>query len=132
MLGKNNYRHGFSPYLFAGAGLSFVKITKDYSKMNTSIFSAESDVQAGLNEDNARSLPRVLPVIPAGAGIRYSLSEKFAVFAETAYRFMFTDYLDGFSQSVNPKQNDHHHTTSLGLIYSFGKKDKLGCPAMKY
>ena len=123
----------FSPYIFAGAGLSFVKIKRDWSNMNTEVFGEGSDVQNGLTQDAARSLPRTIPVLPAGVGVRYALNDRFSLIGETSYRFSFTDYLDGFSKSANPDKNDHYLSHSIGIIYSFNKKDKtLGCPVIKY
>lgn len=119
----------FSPYLFAGAGFSFVKIKRDWSNINTTVFGEGSDVQNGLATDAAKSLPRILPVVPVGAGVRYGLNDHFSLIGETSYRLSFTDYLDGFSKSANPNKNDHYLSHSVGIIYSFNKKDKtLGCP----
>lgn len=122
----------FSPYVFAGAGFSFLKIKRDWSNINTSVFGEGSEVQAGLTEDAARSLPRIIPVVPVGAGVRYSLNNRFSLIGETGYRLSFTDYIDGFSKSANASKNDHYFSHSIGVIYSFGKKDKslnaVGCP----
>ncbi len=121
-----------SPYVFGGAGLSFVGIKRDWSNMNTTVFGDGSEVQAGLAEDLTVDLPRRVMVIPAGAGARYMPGERWSIIAETSFRFGFTDYLDGFSKSANPARNDHYHTHSVGLIYSFRGKDRRGCPVMRY
>ncbi|MFN8252725.1 MAG: DUF6089 family protein [Ferruginibacter sp.] len=121
-----------SPYVFAGAGLSFVNIKRDYSNYNAAYFGESSGVSAGLAQDAATSLPRVIPVAPVGAGVRYYLNERFSLIGETSYRLSFTDYLDGFSKSANAGKNDHYMSHSVGVIYSFGKKNKgLGCPVVK-
>jgi Domain of unknown function (DUF6089) len=121
----------FSPYLFAGAGISFLKIKRDWSNMYPAVFGESSDVQAGLTVDAAKTLPRVIPVVPVGAGVRYALSDRFSLTGETSYRLSFTDYMDGFSKSANPGKNDHYLSHSIGIIYSFGKRDKkLGCPSV--
>lgn len=121
----------FSPYLFAGAGISFLKIKRDWSNMDPAVFGESSDVQAGLAVDAAKALPRIIPVVPVGAGVRYALSDRFSLTGETSYRLSFTDYMDGFSKSANPGKNDHYLSHSIGIIYSFGKKDKkLGCPSV--
>jgi hypothetical protein len=131
--GKNYDSKGFSPYLFAGAGLSFLNIKRDWSKINANYFSPESsEIWAGLAADTAHALPRVIPVIPVGAGIRYGISSSLSVFAESSYRLSFTDYLDGFSQAANPTKRDHYYINSIGLVYSPGRKSRLGCPAMHY
>lgn len=123
----------FSPYLFAGAGFSFLKIKRDWSNINPVIFPEGSDVQTGLAIDAAKSLPRIIPVVPVGAGMRYALNGRFSLIGETSYRLTFTDYLDGFSKAANPNKNDHYLSHSIGIIYSSNKKNKtLGCPVMKY
>lgn len=133
VLGRNYDDHGIMPYVFSGAGISFVKITKDYSRLNAAYFGEGSDVSNGLALDNAVTLPRKLISIPVGIGAEYPLSERFSLNIETAYRFIFSDYLDGFSQAANPKKQDHYHSTSAGLIYKFGKTNNgVGCPVMKF
>ena len=134
VLGKNGdeFNSGISPYLFAGIGYSFLNIKRDWSNMNTTVFSPESAVQAGLVQDAAHSLPNAIPVLPLGIGVRYSLSPHISVDAESSYRFTFTDYLDGFSQSANPSKKDHYYSHSIGIIYSFIKKNIVRCPVIRY
>lgn len=122
-----------SPYIFTGAGLSFVKVRRDYSRMDPVVFAENRTVQDGLAADIAHPLPRLMPVIPIGAGVRYYLNDRLSITAETNYRFGFTDYLDGFSAAANPSRNDHYLTHSVGLVLAKGDKNKqLGCPVLKY
>jgi hypothetical protein len=101
--------------------------------MDPAVFGESGDVMNGLAIDNARGTPRALLSVPVGVGAEYPISNRFSVNIETSYRFIFTDYLDGFSQSANPTQQDHYHSTSAGIIYKFGERDKgIGCPVMKY
>lgn len=131
--GKNYDERGLSPYLFAGAGFSLIKVKRDWSSLNTEYFPAESSgLLAGLAEDQAHKLPRILPVIPVGAGVKYFFTPKFAVNAEASYRLAFTDYLDGFSKAANPNRNDHYLNYSIGIIYRKAAKNRLGCPVLKY
>ncbi len=133
ILGRNYDDRGIMPYIFSGAGISLVRVKKDYSRMDMNVFGESADVMDGLAVDNARGTPRALLSVPVGVGAEYPLSPRFSVNIETSYRFIFTDYLDGFSQSANPKRQDHYHSTSAGLIYKFGNKEKgIGCPVMKY
>ncbi len=132
ILGKNYEDQGIMPYVFSGAGISLIGVKKNYSRMDTKFFGESSDVIAGLAVDNARGTPRALFSVPVGVGAEYPISNRFSVNIETSFRFIFTDYLDGFSQSANPKQQDHYHSTSAGIIYKFGNKDKgIGCPVVK-
>lgn len=131
--GKNYADKGFSPYLFAGAGISFLKIKRDWSNINTTYFDAESsEIWAGLAADSAHKLPRMIPVFPVGAGVKYFLTPNWGLNAETSYRIATTDYLDGFSQSANPGKKDNYFGYSIGVIYRTGNKNKLGCPVIKY
>lgn len=133
VLGKNYEDKGIQPYIFSGAGVSLVRTSKDYSRMDPTVFGEGSDIVTGLAVDNAHGTPRALFSVPVGVGAEYPISNRFSVNIETSYRFIFTDYLDGFSQSANPKLKDHYHSTSAGLIYKFGNRDKgIGCPVMKY
>ncbi len=130
---KRNYADkGFSPYLFAGAGLTYLKVKRDWSNYNPEYFDPVSDVSARLAIDSAHSLPRITPVIPVGIGFRYNISPRLALSAESSYRFGFSDYLDGFSQAANPEKNDHYHTITIGAIYRIGKKNTLACPVLRY
>ena len=132
IFGKNyeKQRSGFSPYLMAGAGLSYLKIKRDWSRLNENYFASDSAFFAGLNKDINHDLPQLIAVIPIGGGLRYSLSQRLSVSGEILYRFTFTDYLDGFSQSVNPKLNDHYYSATVGLIYRLGEKNNLNCPTV--
>jgi hypothetical protein len=129
-----NYKDkGFYPYLFGGIGISLLKIKRDWSNYNAEYFNAAGeDVTARLALDTAHALPRVIPVIPLGAGIRYNLSQRLALNLEGSYRMSFTDYLDGFSQAANPARNDHYHTITISAVYRIGKRNTFDCPVVKY
>jgi hypothetical protein len=131
-LGDQYGNRRISPYLFAGGGINFLRIKRDWSQFNASHFGEEPELVERLAEDQAQTPPRSIPVIPVGAGFRYRLSERIAVNVESSYRLLFTDYLDGFSRAANPEKKDHYHTTSAGISYRIGKKDMLGCPVVKY
>jgi hypothetical protein len=132
-LGKNNKVKQLSPYFFAGIGAGFLNIQRDFSRFNADYFGATSPILQGIDEDLQVKPPSVVPVIPAGVGLRYNLSERFAINAEGMYRFLFTDYVDGVSKAANPKFNDHYHTTMIGVLFrtgykGYGGRNKTGCP----
>lgn len=114
-------------YVFGGVGLAFTKITRDWSNFNADYFMHENLEQL-LNEDLARNPPKLLPVIPVGAGVRYALATRLSAFAETSYRLTRTDYIDGFSKVANPDMTDHYQSYTIGLVWSFGKRSLLDCP----
>jgi len=121
-----------SPYLWTGAGLTFLRIRRDYSRFNAEYFFRESSTLQGLASDAQQSLPRVIPVIPMGVGIKYALSQKIMISAETSYRLTFTDYLDGFSKAANAKRKDSYQGHTIGIIYRFVSDNSLKCPVFKY
>lgn len=128
VFGTNYDEVKYEPYVFAGAGASFVNITRNYSKVNLAYFGERSVVQDGLVIDAATPTPRIIPVLPVGAGVRYHISDRIVLNLEAAYRLMRTDYLDGFSQSANPGFKDHYSSITFGAAYKFGSKEKYGCP----
>jgi hypothetical protein len=133
MYGNNNNEIGkrFSPYLFGGAGLSFLRVSRS-SNLNKSFFVNEPQVETGLAADLARIPPKVILVLPIGAGVEYYLYSKMSLTAETDFRYTFTDYLDGFSLAANPAKNDFYQSYTIGLVFKFGKSDNVECPVVKY
>lgn len=122
LLGQSNesgYRK-ISPYVFAGAGMTLVNIKRDWSKLNKTIYDSKSSVQLGLAIDTVHSLPRVIPVLPIGAGFRYYINSQLSINAEATYRFTTTDYLDGFKYAANNSRRDGYYGLSLGVSYRFG------------
>lgn len=134
VLGRNYNRpvKSFSPYLFVGVGYTYINVKRDWSRINPDVFTPESDAAAGLAIDIATNIHHGLPVFPAGIGLRYALTQKISLIGQSSYRFIPTDYLDGFSYSANPSKNDHYYSHSVGAIYSFGKKNSWDCPVVKY
>lgn len=130
--GANYLEKGLSPYVFAGAGLSLIKVRRDWSGINSNYFTHESPVWQGLAIDSAHHTPRIIPVFPVGAGIKYFFHPNWGVNTEAAYRLITTDYLDGFSQAANPDRKDKYLTYTVGVIYRGGKKNLLKCPKLKY
>ncbi len=131
-LGTNFSDRGLSPYLYAGIGLTILNVRRDFSEFNAQYFGDGSDLPARIAEDNEHDPPSVIPAVPLGAGLRYGVSPRLAVHAESSYRLLYTDYLDGFSRAANPDRKDHYQTYSVGAIYRIGKKNMLDCPTVRY
>jgi len=127
-LGTNYRERGFSPYISAGIGYSFLHVKRDYSRMNVAYFGAESDLMPRLAEDAATLPPRGVVTIPVSVGARYYLNDRWGVSLETNYRITSSDYIDGFSRSANPSRNDHFYSHTVGVVYRIGKKNMYGCP----
>jgi hypothetical protein len=117
-----------APYVAGGLGVSFLNIKRDYSRLNAAYFENIPTPLSRLQEDINQAPPKVLLTVPVTIGARKYISRKFSAFAEGTYRFMFSDYLDGFSKSVSEKYNDHFYTVSLGVIYKFKKDRGIDCP----
>lgn len=125
------FRGRLKPYVFAGVGIAFINITRDYSNYNPEYFIGTS-VTAGLEEDLATPLPGNIPVIPVGLGLRYEINDRITLVTEASFRYISTDYLDGYSKSATPDRQDKYFKYSIGLTYSFWNKSQYGCPVLKY
>jgi hypothetical protein len=121
-----------SPYVFAGVGLSFLRVRRDWSNFNSSHFELEENLPSRIAQDMARRTPVLLPVIPVGAGLRYAISPKIVLNGEVNYRKTFSDYIDGFSRAASPAFKDHYYSLSVGAIYRFGRnKSSWDCPPVR-
>ena len=121
----------FTPYVFAGISYSFLNIKRDWSEFNYGHFAGEPTVIDGLNQDINHRLPKGLFSFPIGGGVRYGINDKLSFSLEGTYRIIGNDYLDGFSQAANPEMADHYHTLMMGVIYSFGSRNRFDCPKIK-
>ncbi len=119
-----------SPYLFAGAAVSFLNIHRDWSKFNVTAIDSKSPILVGLGQDTLHKAPSILPVIPIGAGLRYTINPHWSMTAELNYRYSFSDYIDGFSKSANPRANDSYYSVSIGLNYHLFNNG-IKCPPAK-
>lgn len=106
----------FTPYLFAG-------IAGFYA--NTTTVSNNSALNNSFNQDGS-----ILGLaIPAGAGIKYALSQHINLGLEVGVRKTFTDQLDHLSEQdpllVNPHDQDWYYYSGVSLSYTFFK---IRCP----
>jgi len=132
--GVPQYQKGLTGYLFAGGGFSILRVKPDASKFNAEYFGPEAiEIQDGLAADAAHGTPKFLPLLLAGAGVKYYFTQQWGVNAEASYRIIYTDYLDGFSESTNPTYNDHYMNYSIGVVYRTGRRGTaLDCPKPVY
>lgn len=122
----------FQPYVFAGAGISFMKLSRDISGYQASYFGDAENLTSRIAEDMAVTPKRIL-VVPVGVGVQYALSNSFSLNSEINYRLTRSDYIDGFSVAGNPKLKDHYSSATVGIVYHLGKRAKgIGCPKNVY
>ncbi len=119
----------FFPYISAGIGLGFFNITKSSELFDKKYFEQEPNVLNGLISDNLEKSPNTLLTIPVAIGVKKMYNERINLFAELNYRFINTDFLDGFSNVANPKNQDRYYTFTIGIIYNFRKNNSLKCPS---
>lgn len=125
----DGYERKLSPYVFGGAGLSFLNVNRDWHNVNMAVFDSHSALAMGLGIDTLHSTPKLIPIIPVGFGIKYAISNCIGIKAEAAYRFTFSDYLDGFSYSVNPSTKDSYYGLSIGISYKL-IRNSFRCPSV--
>ena len=119
----------WTPYAALGGGLALLRIRPDASGVNGIFASSETgSIAAQLAADMARPKPRIMPSLQMGAGIRYQFRPQWALQAETSYRYLPTDYLDGFSKAVNPDTRDQYMTHAVGVIFCSGRGGRMACP----
>ncbi|AWM34544.1 DUF6089 family protein [Hymenobacter nivis] len=106
----------FTPYLFIGVGGYYA---------NTRTQTANQ----GLGPDYNRSGGHFGIAIPAGAGVKYALSQHINLGLEVGVRKTFSDKLDNLGDQdpllVNPHDNDWYYYSGLSVSYTFYK---VHCP----
>ena len=126
-IGDNYQADRLQFYVFAGAGVSFLDIKRDFSNADPDYFAYHDWAARGIGLDSNVSVPKQCLVFPVGAGFRFGIGDYMSLFGEGTYRLMSTDYLDGFSKSANPSLLDHYTNMSVGIIYRFGD-NFINCP----
>jgi len=127
ILNRNYAVRKLAPYAGVGLGYTLLRVERDYSQYNPEYFPG-SETNTGLSEDIQHTPPRGQLIIPMFVGVRYFVSERVGIGLETNYRRISTDYLDGFSQAVNPRQADAYYSHTVNVLFRFGKQDPLDCP----
>ena len=125
----NDYRK-LSPYIFAGAGITFLNIKRDWSRIDTTFFNSKSSTIIGLGKDTLQATPRMLPIIPFGIGLKYAITDNIGLKAEATYRLTFSDYLDGFSYAANPNTTDKYYGVSIGVSFNLARNN-YKCPIVR-
>ncbi len=122
-----NHRRTISPYLIGGIGLQLTNPEVNWNGQSNG---------AILTDQNQISNSHF--VIPYGLGVKGDLSSRVYLSVEGSARLIFSDYIDGISQSANPEDNDWNAFAGLTIGFRLdstkdsdgdGIKDRMDhCP----
>ncbi len=108
----------------------------NFLSFNTGIKKSQTPyITVGLAVATANSFQIITPVIPIGAGYKYSPTKRMTVNLEWCFRTTFSDRLDLLEQQ-NPlqkqltkiKNNDWYSVAGITITYNF-ENEKKWCPA---
>ncbi len=123
IFGHRRYQDGvgfnkvISPYLFGGFGFAFLNPIIDYNEARNRPLKSQIDSDKNAVFNSSRF------TIPLGIGIKADVSEKWTVGIEWGARTVFSDLLDGVSQSGDPSNEDWYTFGGLTVAYRFGELD---------
>lgn len=107
---NGEFKRGLSPLIFGGVGLAFNDPEVD--------FKDSTNPNIVQDTENAN---KALLAIPVGVGLKYYISEAFALALETGVRLPISDYYDGVSLSASSEQNDAYGFGGLKGYFRLGK-----------
>jgi hypothetical protein len=117
------------PYVFAGIGIVQPRVTRNFQNFNDEYF--PDSIKNNLAADLAAEMPGSIPVIPVGVGVKIAVTDRLAINPEASFRYISTDYLDGYSLAAEPGKRDQFFKYSIGIIYSFFPRNReLDCPTV--
>lgn len=102
------FKKTVSPFVYIGAGIVNSSVDVDEKIVRT-----QEELDAG---DLHFSLP-------IGLGLKADLTERITLAGDVSFRATFSDYLDGFSESTNPDENDWYFLGGLTLTYRLGESN---------
>ncbi|MCC6461807.1 MAG: OmpA family protein [Saprospiraceae bacterium] len=114
------FRKIFAPYVFAGAGYNFFTLHTDYNdapELNPSV-----PADRILADKNKRQTSPT-PVLHVGGGFKWDLGRYWLLGFELGLRPVFSDYIDGISQSGNPDQRDWYAFGGITLSHRIREVD---------
>ncbi len=74
--------------------------------------------------DRNADIPKTLLTIPLGIGLRFDMTEEWALSLQGSFFITSTDYLDGISIAGTPGNNDYFFFYGLSLAKKWGLKKK--------
>ena len=114
-------------YTFAGLAATYMNPKSDFNEVGTNAAAAE------VLEDQNQKYPKVGLSIPFGGGLHWYLNQTTALGGEIGLRKTFTDYIDGFSASVNAQSTDFYFLGGITFskFFSLGN-DRAGTRSTRY
>lgn len=103
------------------AGGTFQKTVSPYAFVMLGITSSDAEVSGLTQTQEEMDAGTVFFGIPVGLGVKLDLSERLTFGAEASTVLVFSDYLDGISESANPDKNDAYFTAGVSLTYRLGE-----------
>lgn len=107
---NGQFKRGLSPLIFGGVGLAFNDPEVDF----------KNSTNPNITQDREEA-DKALLAIPVGLGLKYYISEAFALALETGIRLPISDYYDGVSLSASADQNDAYGFGGLKGYFRLGK-----------
>jgi OmpA-OmpF porin, OOP family len=119
LLGEYNFlkKNKIRAFSYTGVAIALTEPSIDFNETNNTALSSSIAI------DKKNSKKR-FPTLPFGLGIKYPFNDKVTLQAESAIRLVFSDYLDGVSVAASTKEKDTYVYSSVGISFTFGKKDK--------
>ena len=120
-----------TPYIFAGVGLyhfnRYFLFPKGYKDPITGESKKQEPGGIYLPEGQTSDLKgtaqtNTLISIPAGFGLKYSITRFIGVYGEFSRRILFTDYIDGYGSSglFQNNNNDYFYPIMIGVYFRLG------------
>jgi outer membrane protein OmpA-like peptidoglycan-associated protein len=110
-----SFQKTFSPYIFAGPGISFNDPDLSINDSSKPSSGLEPDIDADFSKSHF--------AMPLGLGFHFDLSRKVNLGIEWGMRLTFSDYIDGLSLAGDPDDNDVTAFGGLVIGFRFGDKD---------
>lgn len=123
-----NSRLVFLPYVFVGAGLAKFNPKSSWVGLDRNWFNEER-LRSGLAQDSTQAYDKQSWFVSAGVGVCIYENQNFNIFIQNTWRYLNSDYLDGFSKSVDGI-NDSYTNLTIGIswILYWDAIDPTGCP----
>jgi hypothetical protein len=111
----NNYS-SFCAYGFLGLGMVYSHAHVTYTTFDPGPYDVIKNNNIGA-------------IVPFGLGLKYIIDDRWLVNSELGYRYTFTDYIDGFTQTHDSKHNDIYYFLTLSVSYRL-ESSRRGLPSI--